>query len=89
MNPPSGHPAPHLDPGEANKGQDQEAERAANEWRGQRRAARRVVAGYAQSPEDLALLLEALELHPDTDGPARGTRRTDGTGSKGGTSDTE
>ncbi|MEU8570492.1 hypothetical protein AB0C51_19455 [Streptomyces pathocidini] len=73
MNPPSGHPAPHLDPREAGKGQDQEAERATSQWRSQRAAARRVVAGYSRDSEDLAFLLEALELHPDTDGLSYGS----------------
>ncbi|MFG2191783.1 hypothetical protein [Streptomyces sp. NPDC048639] len=74
MNPPSGQPAPHLDPSEAGKGQGKESERAATERRNQRRAARRVVAGHAKDPEDLAFLLEALELEPEPDGrtPPRG-----------------
>ncbi|MEV6316957.1 hypothetical protein [Streptomyces sp. NPDC051776] len=70
MNPPSGRPSPHLDPSEANQGQCKESERAATERRSRRRAARRVVAGHAKDPEDLAFLLEALELQPDTDGRA-------------------
>ncbi|MGP4004196.1 hypothetical protein [Streptomyces sp. 8N706] len=72
MNPPSGHPPPHLDPRGANKGQGQETERAAGEWRRLRAAARKVVAGHAEDAEDLAFLLEALDLHPDTDSLARG-----------------
>ncbi|MET8680305.1 hypothetical protein ABZW18_22660 [Streptomyces sp. NPDC004647] len=74
MNPPSGPPAPHLDPGEANKGQDKESGRAANEWRRLRAEARKVVAGYSQDADDLAFLLEALDLHPDTDGRPGRTR---------------
>ncbi|MGP3982954.1 hypothetical protein [Streptomyces sp. KR80] len=67
MNPSSGRRPPHLDPGEATKGQGQEAKRAASEWRDLRAKARRVVAGYARDAEDLVLLLEALELDPGTD----------------------
>ncbi|MEU6083668.1 hypothetical protein [Streptomyces sp. NPDC047108] len=95
MNPPSGQPAPHLDPSEANKGQGKESERAATERRSQRRAARRVVAGHAKDPEDLAFLLEALELQPETDGrtprPGRGdgTRGADGTHGTHGTHGTD
>jgi hypothetical protein len=70
MNPPSGRQTPHLDPGEASKGQDREVERAASEWRSVRAAARKAVAGRARNAEDFVFLLEALDLHPDTDGRA-------------------
>lgn len=71
MSPPSGHQTPHLNPGEAGRGQDREAQRAAGEWRSVRAAARRAVAGHARNAEDLAFLLEVLDLRPDTDDRAQ------------------
>ncbi|MFF3765501.1 hypothetical protein ACFYYR_15635 [Streptomyces sp. NPDC001922] len=71
MNPPSGRPAPHLDPRDAHGGQEQESHRAAADWRRLRSAARKVVAGHAEDADDLAFLLEALDLHPGTDGRVR------------------